>query len=76
MSLYAYHQRFEDLRWAGFSVQMFIRRTALSVTTKLSAEHETPPIANVLLVAVVFLSFLILIPFFNYVKCFMTLNNI
>ena len=33
----------------GFSAQMFIRRTELSVTTKLSAEHETPPIANVLL---------------------------
>jgi hypothetical protein len=28
---------------------MFIRGTALSVTTKLSAEHETPHIANVLL---------------------------
>jgi hypothetical protein len=38
----------------GFSAEMFIRSTALSVTTELSAEHETPPIANVLL-AVVFL---------------------
>jgi hypothetical protein len=47
-------QRFADLRWAGFSAQMFIRSTALSATTKLSAEHETPPIANVLL-AVVFI---------------------
>jgi hypothetical protein len=42
-------KRFADLRWAGFSAQMFIRRTALPITTKLSAEHETPPIANVLL---------------------------
>jgi hypothetical protein len=40
------------MRWAGFSPQMFMRRTALSLTTKLSAEHETPPIANVLLAAV------------------------
>jgi len=30
---------------------MLIRRTELSATTKLSAEHETPPIANVLLAA-------------------------
>jgi hypothetical protein len=30
---------------------MLRRRTKLSVTTKLSAEHETPPIANVMLVA-------------------------
>src|SRR3989344_3277087 len=28
---------------------MLMRRTELSLTTKLSAEHETPPIANVLL---------------------------
>jgi hypothetical protein len=42
-------QRFADLRWAGFLPQMFIRSTKLSATTKLSAEHETPPIANVLL---------------------------
>ena len=42
-------QRFADLRWAGFSAQMFMRSTKLSATTKLSAEHETPPIANVLL---------------------------
>jgi hypothetical protein len=46
-------QRFADLRWAGFSAQMFLRRTALSATTKLSAENETPPIANVLLAAVI-----------------------
>jgi hypothetical protein len=26
---------------AGFSPQMFIRRTELSLTTKLSAKHET-----------------------------------
>jgi hypothetical protein len=45
-------QRFADLRWAGFLAQMFIRRTELSLTTKLSAEHETQPIANVLLPAV------------------------
>ncbi len=30
-------------------VQMFMRRTELSATTKLSAEHGTQPIANVLL---------------------------
>jgi len=32
---------------------IFIRRTELPLTTKLSAEHETPPIANVLLCPVV-----------------------
>jgi hypothetical protein len=32
----------------GFTAQMFTRRTELSVTTKLSVEHETPYIANVL----------------------------
>ncbi len=42
-------QRFADCRWAGFSAQKFVRRTELSATTKLCAEHETPPIANVLL---------------------------
>ena len=42
---------FADLRWAGFSSQMLVRSTELSVATKLSAEHETPPIANVLLCA-------------------------
>ncbi len=42
-------QRFADLRWAGFLPLMFMRSTKLSATTKLSAEHETPPIANVLL---------------------------
>jgi hypothetical protein len=30
---------------------MFMRSTKLSATTKLSAEHKTPPIANVLLAA-------------------------
>ena len=45
--------RFGGLRWAGFSAQMLMRSTKLSVTTKLSAENETP-IANVLL-AVVYL---------------------
>ena len=43
--------RFADLRWAGFSVQMLMRKTELSAITKLSAEHETLPIANVLLAA-------------------------
>ncbi len=33
---------------------MFMRSTKLSATTKLSAEHETPPIANVLLYAALF----------------------
>jgi len=32
---------------------MFMRSTKLSATSKLSAEHETPPIVNVLLPAVV-----------------------
>ena len=41
--------RFADLRWAGFLPKMFMRSTKLSATTKLSAERETPPIANVLL---------------------------
>jgi hypothetical protein len=35
----------------GFLAQMFIRRTELSATTKLSSGDETPPIANVLLAA-------------------------
>lgn len=34
---------------AGFLPLMFMRSTKLSATTKLSAGHETPPIANVLL---------------------------
>ena len=37
------------MRWAGFLPQMLIRRYKHSVTTKLHSEHETPPIANVLL---------------------------
>jgi hypothetical protein len=41
--------RFADLRWAGFLPLNFMRSTKLSATAKLSAEHETPPIANVLL---------------------------
>jgi hypothetical protein len=41
--------RFADLRWAGFLPLNFMRSTKLSATTKLSAENETPPIANVLL---------------------------
>ena len=49
MSVYNYRQRFADLRWAGFLPLNFMRSTKLSATTKLSAEHETPPIANVLL---------------------------
>ena len=44
-------QRFADLRWAGLLPLMFMRSTKLSATAKLSAEHETPPIANVLLPA-------------------------
>jgi len=32
----------------GFLPLMFIRSTKLPATTKLSAVHETPPIANVL----------------------------
>jgi hypothetical protein len=48
------------LRWAGFLPLNFMRSTKLSATTKLSAEHETPPIANVLL-AVVILSRLFLL---------------
>lgn len=35
----------------GFSALKFIRSKKLSATKKLSAEHETPPIANVLLEA-------------------------
>ncbi len=41
-------QRFSDWRLAGFFALMFMRSKKLSVTTKLSAEHESPPIANVL----------------------------
>ena len=50
----ACHQRFADWRWAGFSAQMLVRRTELSATSKLSSGDETPPIANVLLPAVLF----------------------
>lgn len=46
-------QRFADLLWADFSAQMFMRSTKLSATTKPSAEHETPPIANLLLAAAI-----------------------
>ena len=35
---------------------MFMRSAKLSATTKLSAEHETPPIANLLLAPVFCLS--------------------
>jgi type II secretory pathway component PulL len=45
------HTRFAAWRWAGFSAQKLIRRTELSATSKLSSGDETPPIANVLLVA-------------------------
>jgi hypothetical protein len=34
---------------AGFLQKMLMRSTKLSATTKLFAEHETPPVANVLL---------------------------
>ncbi len=37
------------MQWAGFLPLNFMRSTKLLATTKLSAEHETPPIANVLL---------------------------
>ena len=43
--------RFADLRWAGFSAQLLMRRTENSVIRKLSAENETPPVANGLLMA-------------------------
>lgn len=46
---YGDEHRFADLRWAGFLPQMLMRRTEVLATTKLSAENETPPIANVLL---------------------------
>ena len=62
--LYNYCQRFADLRWAGLSAQMFIRGRKFSATTKLSAEHETPPSANVLLAAGLFVK-LILLKDFN-----------
>jgi hypothetical protein len=42
-----------------------MRRTELSATTKLSAEHETPPIANVLLQAGV-ISVMIVQSFFGF----------
>lgn len=44
------------MRWAGFLPPMFMRSSKLSVTTKLSAEHATPPIANVLLPPVLLIS--------------------
>ena len=37
------------MRWAGIPAQKFIRRYRFSATIKLSAEHKTQPIANVLL---------------------------
>ncbi len=49
-------QRFADWRWAGFSAQKLVRRTELSATTKLSSGDGTPPIANVLLQAVILMS--------------------
>ncbi len=63
-------QRFADLRWAGFLPQMFMRSTELSATTKLSAEHETPPIANVLLAAGNLLSALLIMDLMNIVYHF------
>jgi len=45
-------KRFEALRSGGFLALNFMRCTKLSATTKLSAEQETPPIANVLLAVV------------------------
>ncbi len=45
--------RFSSLMVCGlawrFSPQMLLRSTELSLPTKLTEEHETPPIANVLL---------------------------
>ncbi len=38
---------------AGLLALNFIRGTELSATNNLSAEHETPPIANVLLCAAI-----------------------
>ena len=38
---------------ADFGAQKLVRRTELSATTKLSCGDGTPPIANVLLVAVI-----------------------
>lgn len=34
---------------AGFLKKMLMRSTKLSATTKLFAEHETPPVTNILL---------------------------
>ena len=47
------------------------RRTELSATSKLSSGDETPPIANVLLVAVVLSSANLV----NYIFCFSLVNN-
>ena len=52
---------FADLRWAGFSAQMYMQITELSVKEKLAEEHEIPPIANVLLAPDICVPFLILI---------------
>jgi len=49
---YTCHQRFADLRWAGFLQQMLIRKCESALTIKLSAEKKAPLIANVLLSAV------------------------
>jgi hypothetical protein len=38
----------------GILTKLLMRSTEFLATTKLSAEHETPPIANVLLAAGLF----------------------
>lgn len=48
-------KRFADLRWAGFLPLNFMRSTKFSAATKLSADYETLPIANMLLCVVIIL---------------------
>jgi hypothetical protein len=48
---------------AGYLAQKLVRRTELSVTTKLSSGDETPPIANVLLPAALSSNVLLALPF-------------
>ena len=42
-TLLNYHQRFGATRRAVFLPQKFIKSTKVSLTTKPSLEHETPP---------------------------------
>ena len=46
-----YYEQSAAFRCVGFLPQMLIRSTEVSATTKLSAEHETPPIGKVMLAA-------------------------